>query len=180
LVENIQLRDCDGEKDGETVTERRRVAMRKAIAYTSDIVLGRTGEVIRRAYQKVAIEKYASENGIEIISWFEDEMYNESVLGRPGIRALLAFNDPYDLVLTERVWALSRYMGVLERFFAELDRRGKTFDCATLLWDCVSQKCRRRFNPSLRGIRREPDEAVRAGTIPVNVKVPEAVRFAHR
>jgi DNA invertase Pin-like site-specific DNA recombinase len=123
--------------------------MKKAIAYVSDVILGRSGEVISREYQKDLIKKHAETNGIEIVAWFEDEMYNENVLERAGIKAMLACAEPYDVVLTERVWAFSRTMGVLETLFAELDRRGKTFEAATMLWDCTSQKCRRRFYPNL-------------------------------
>lgn len=122
--------------------------MKKAIAYVSDIILGRTGEVIKRSCQVELIAQYAAESEIDIIGWFEDEMYNEDVLTRPGIRALLAYNKPYDVVLCERVWALSRSMAVLEPFFKELDRRGLSFEAATTMWDCVSQKCRHRFSPS--------------------------------
>jgi DNA invertase Pin-like site-specific DNA recombinase len=123
--------------------------MKKAIAYLSDVVLGRTGEVISRDYQRGLIEKHATENGIEIVAWFEDTMYNENVLERPGVKAMLAYAEPYDTILTERVWAFSRTMATLESLFVELDRRGKTFEAATMLWDCTSQKCRRRFYPNL-------------------------------
>jgi len=121
--------------------------MKKALAYVSDIILGRTGEVIKRSGQVELIAQYASDNGIDIIGWFEDEMYIEDVLTRPGIRALLAYDKPYDVVLCERVWALSRSMACLEPFFQELDRRGVGFEAATTMWDCVSQKCRHRFSP---------------------------------
>jgi hypothetical protein len=120
---------------------------KKAIAYTSDIILGRTGEVISRSYQADLIKKHASEDDIEILAWFEDEAYNEDILTRPGIQGLLAFGRPYDIVLCERVWALSRSTAVLESFFEELDSRRVKFEAATTMWDCVSQKCRRRFNP---------------------------------
>lgn len=122
--------------------------MKKALAYVSDIILGRTGEVIKRSCQVELIAQYASDNGIDIIGWFEDEMYVEDVLMRPGIRALLAYDKPYDMVLCERVWALSRSMAALEPFFKELDRRGAKFEAATTMWDCVSQRCRHRFSPS--------------------------------
>ena len=121
--------------------------MRKALAYVSDIILGRTGEVIKRSCQVELIAQYASDSGIDIIGWFEDEMYIEDVLIRPGVKALLAYDKSYDVVLCERVWALSRSMAALEPFFKELDRRGVGFEAATTMWDCVSQKCRHRFSP---------------------------------
>lgn len=151
--------------------------MKRAIAYTSDIILGRTGEVIKRSYQKDLIVKHAAEKGIEVVAWFEDEMYNEDIMNRPGVKALLAYNEPYDMVLTERVWAFSRAMGTLETFFKELDRRGVTFECATTMWDCTSQKCRRRFNPSLPAVKPEPAMVVREDAVPVQVRKPAAINF---
>ena len=56
--------------------------MKKAIAYVSDIILGRTGEVIKRSCQVELIAQYAADNDIDIIGWFEDEMYNEDLLAR--------------------------------------------------------------------------------------------------
>jgi DNA invertase Pin-like site-specific DNA recombinase len=149
--------------------------MKKAIAYVSDIVLGRTGEIITRAYQRTLIQKHADENGIEITAWFEDEMYNEEIMSRPGVKALLGYSEPYDMVLTERVWALSRISGVLEPFFAELDRRGKMFETATTMWDCTSQKVRRRFNPALPAVKPEakPFQVVHT----VNIRKPAQIRF---
>jgi hypothetical protein len=153
--------------------------MKKAIAYASDIILGQTGEVISRSCQVELIKQYASENGIEIAAWFEDEMYNEDILMRPGIQALLAFDPPYDMVLCERVWALSRSMAVLEPFFKELDRRGVEFESATTMWDCVSQRCRRRFSPTLAELRPARPVAARQEAGRVRVARPERLRFAH-
>jgi len=151
--------------------------MKKAVAYASDIILGRTGEVINCAYQKELIRRHAEEAGIEILAWFEDEMYNEDVLMRPGIQALLAFDRPYDLVLCERVWALSRSMAVLEVFFKELDRRGLDFSCATTMWDCTSQKVRRRFSPSLSELRPEGRLVARGTDSNARVAKPARVNF---
>ena len=157
-----------------------RSVMKKAIAYVSDIILGRTGEVIKRSCQVELIAQYASDSDIEIIGWFEDEMYNEDVLMRPGIQALLGYDKPYDMVLCERVWALSRSMAVLEPFFKELDRRGVRFEAATTMWDCVSQKCRRRFRSSSRLVPQPFRPVVtRQDTAEVRVKRPAHLHFAH-
>jgi DNA invertase Pin-like site-specific DNA recombinase len=115
---------------------------RTAVAYVSDVILGRTGEVIGRDVQRAAIRRYAEENGIEIIAWFEDEAYNADVLSRGGIRELLVCAKAGDRVLVERVWALSRSWSVLERLLEELRRRGLRLESATLLWDCTSQRAR--------------------------------------
>ncbi len=114
----------------------------RAVAYTSDVILGRTGEVIARAAQREAITCYAAENGIEISGWFEDEAYQADVLGRPGIDRLLACVRPGDTVLVERVWSLSRRWPLLEPFLLELQRRGARLESARLLWDCISQRAR--------------------------------------
>jgi hypothetical protein len=129
--------------------------MKKAIAYVSEISLNCVNEVISKDYQKRQIIKHAAEEGIEIVAWFEDDNAGPDLMSRPGIKKLLEFNEPYDLVLAERVWALSRNMETLERFFAELDRRAIVFDCATTMWDCTSQKCRHRFYPALRMLHTE-------------------------
>lgn len=153
--------------------------MKKAIAYVSDIILGRTGEVIKRSCQVELIAQYAGDNDIEIIGWFEDEMYNEDVLMRPGIQALLGYDKPYDMVLCERVWTLSRSMVVLEPFFKELDRRGVRFEAATTMWDCVSQKCRHRFAGPARSMP-QPDRPVvmREESVEIRVKRPAHLHFA--
>jgi hypothetical protein len=155
--------------------------MKKAIGYTSDIILGRTGEVISRKCQAELISQYAVENGIEIVAWMEDEMYNEDVLMRPGIQELLAFDQPYDMVLCERVWALSRSMAVLEPFFKELDRRKVGFESATTMWDCVSQRCRRRFSPTLKELAPALPAPVvaRSEVHRIHVSRPNRLRFAH-
>ena len=157
--------------------------MKKALAYVSDIILGRTGEVIKRSGQVELIAQYASDNGIDIIGWFEDEMYVEDVLMRPGIRALLAYDKPYDVVLCERVWALSRAMASLEPFFQELDRRGVSFEAATTMWDCVSQKCRHRFSPPRAQVQPKQVVEAREAGMRAHVTRPAHLHFeylAHR
>ncbi len=154
--------------------------MKKAIAYVSDIILGRTGEVIKRSCQVELIAQFAADNEIEIIGWFEDEMYNESVLERPGIQALLGCRNPYDLVLCERVWALSRSMGALEPFFKELDKRGVRLETATMMWDCVSQQCRRRFRGPAKASPQPPKPVVKNRAVdPPRVARPSRLHFEH-
>jgi DNA invertase Pin-like site-specific DNA recombinase len=140
---------------------------KKAIAYASDIILGRTGQVISREYQKELIRRFAEEEGIQIVAWFEDEIYDEDLMMRPGIQAMLACDEPYDMLLVERVWALARKMQKLEEFFKVLDWKNVKLESATTMWDCVSQMVRRRFNPALNSpmarrpiVRREEDEKV--------------------
>ncbi len=147
---------------------------RRALAYTSDIILGRTGEVISRAAQRAAIRRHADANEIEIVAWFEDEAYNADVLGRDGVRRLLACVNSGDLVLVERVWSLSRRWPALEPFLAELRRRGAQLEATTLLWDCISQRARH-F-----GTERKPERAWAAEAVPAAAATPTAIRKPER
>jgi hypothetical protein len=119
--------------------------MATAIAYVRDSAPDRPCEVVARACQIERIQRYATDHNVEIAAWFEDEACNEDLLKRPGIEALLAYDKPYDRVLCERIRVLSRSAKCLEPFFRELDRRGAGFEPVTSMWDCVSQKSRRRF-----------------------------------
>jgi hypothetical protein len=118
--------------------------MRRAIAYTSEILVSESGKVIPRADQEESIRRFAAGNAIDIISWFSDDTQESNVLKRPGIRALLSCGDPCDLILCERASAISRSMADLEPFLKELDRRDLRLECALIAWDCLSQQCRRR------------------------------------
>ena len=120
--------------------------MKKAMAYSSDVIQMRSGEVISRAAQKEAIKKYAAENGIEVVGWFEDEAYEENVLSRPGVQKMVAALNGCDTVLVERVWSFSRNVHALEKVYAELEKNGARVEAATELWDIASQKCRHRFS----------------------------------
>lgn len=137
-----------------------------AIAYVADVILGTTGEVIGREAQKEEIRRHAAENGIEIVAWFEDEAYNEDVLTRDGVRALLACDERCDTLLVERVWSLSRDWLVLEAFLRELALRGTKLECVSTLWDCTSQRARHFYSD-----RRKP----KAARAPVPQVVPAAV-----
>jgi hypothetical protein len=136
-----------------TTAERKESLMeKKAIAYTTNIVLGNTGMVIEPALQKERIEEYAKENGITIVAWFEEEGYGETPMARPKLREALAYNEPYELVLMERVWAISRkwkeVRGVIELFEA----KKASVECATRLWDCVSMMARHYNRPTSRHV----------------------------
>jgi DNA invertase Pin-like site-specific DNA recombinase len=122
--------------------------MKTAIAYTSDIILGRTGEVISRESQKELIKKFAESNDIDIVAWFEDEMYNEDLFSRPGIQEMLAHTGS-DTLLVERVWSLSRKSTVLESFYQELEKKSLKLEATTTLWDVISQMARRHFDKTI-------------------------------
>jgi DNA invertase Pin-like site-specific DNA recombinase len=119
----------------------------KAIAYTADITLGRSGEVITRAAQKETIEKYARENHIEIVAWFEDEGASEDIGSRQGVQKMLAQATSCDTILVERVWSLSRNWPRLREFVTQCKARNLQVTATTTLWDCVSQMCRNEVRP---------------------------------
>jgi hypothetical protein len=124
---------------------------KKAIAYTSDIILGNTGLVIEREFQKKRIEEYAKENNIKIVAWFEEEAYNENPVGRPKIQALIGYDEPYDLLLVERTWAISRRWREVRALLKMMDNKNARVEAATTLWDCVSQMARTYYRPNRRG-----------------------------
>lgn len=121
--------------------------MASAVAYIKSSISAPNGEVIGRDRQVERIRQFAEENALEVIAWFEDgDCPGQDVLDRPGIRALLAFAQPYDLVICDRFGALARSMADLKPFFRALEGRGAMLEAATPMWDCLSQQCRRRSN----------------------------------
>ena len=151
--------------------------MKKAIAYTSDVILMRTKEVISRETQKELIKKHAAENRIEIAGWFEDEIYDENVLNRPGTRRMLEAIDGCDTVLVERVWSFSRNMATLEKLYAELDKKGVRLEAASTLWDIASQKCRHRFKAGMPGAKAAKSAVARHEPVVVKARKPEEMSF---
>jgi len=149
--------------------------MKKAVAYSSDVIMMRSGEVISRAAQKEAIKQYAAENGIEIAAWYEDEAYEENPLRRPGAQKMLAALNGCETVLVERVWSLSRNVQTLEKLYAELDKHGVRMEAATTLWDIASQKCRHHFSGKVTAARAASPAASRPA--PRKVRKPETVGF---
>lgn len=155
----------------------------KAIAYASDIILGRTGGVVSRKEQRAAIEQHAKESGIEIVAWFEDEVYVPELLERPGVKALLECEEPYDMVLVERVHSLSGKWPELRRLLDLLERKKVKLEATSLRWDCVSQMARfhprrlgeteRRLNPL---VARGPARGL--APKPVLIARPSVLRFS--
>ena len=150
---------------------------KKAIAYVSDIVLGSTGEVIGRESQKEAIQRHAEENGYEVVAWYEDDVYAEDVITRPGIQRLLACEEPYDCLLVERVWSFSRHWALLEPFFKEMHRRGHKVESTVCLWDCLSQRSRHYFRDGKRAPAAVQPVPVAAATERVRVAEPARLNF---
>jgi hypothetical protein len=120
---------------------------KKAIAYTAEIVLENTGLVIEPVFQKERIEKYAKENNIVIVAWFEEAGRHENLLGRPKIKEMVAYKEPYELVLVERTWAFSRRWREIKALMRELEHKGAKLEATTKMWDCISQMARAYYRP---------------------------------
>jgi hypothetical protein len=115
---------------------------KRAIAYTAEIILGNTGEVVSHEFQKARIEEYAKENGIEIIAWFEEGIYKEHLFAREKLAEMLTFKKPYEYVLVERVAAISRKWTEVKTLLNLFGAKHARMECATTLWDGVSQMAR--------------------------------------
>ena len=115
---------------------------KRAIGYVCDIPIPKTDMVIGKDDQRARILKYAQQEGIELVSIYDDEEWTENFLTRPGVMRLLACKEDMDLVLVERVWCLSRRMTDLKEFTEKLDTKGWELLTSSYLWDCVSQHVR--------------------------------------
>jgi len=149
----------------------------KAIAYVSDVILGQTGQVISREVQKELIRQCVEENHIEVVAWFEDEVYAEDLLHRPGIQKMMKSDIPCDCLLVERTWSLSRNWNDLEAFMKELDSKGIKLESATLLWDCVSQKARQYYRNGVPRPRVDENVIIREAYKRSQVIRPSQLRF---
>jgi hypothetical protein len=129
--------DSSVEVDGKESTMEK-----KAIAYTANIVVGNTGIVIEPALERKRIEEYAKENHITIVAWFEEEACGGNPLERPKLKEALACNEPHELVLMERVSAISRKWKEIRTVLAMLAANNVRVECATKLWDCISMMAR--------------------------------------
>ncbi len=122
---------------------------RRAIAYVSDVILGTSGEVIQRDTQRQGIEARAADTNTDILGWYEDKIYAESLFERSGLQALLAdeaMAHPGTIIVVERVWALSRSWEELKTLLARLEATGTRLESATTLWDGVSQLARQYYS----------------------------------
>lgn len=119
--------------------------VKKAVGYVCDIPIPRTDIVISKEEQRIRLMKYAQKENIELLCILEDENYTEDIMNRPGLQKALAFEEPYDFLLVERIWAVSRKRKDLEPFLKALDRRQVVLVASSYLWDCVSQMVRHRY-----------------------------------
>ena len=125
---------------------------KRAIAYISDIILGNTGVIIEREFQSERIKAYAKENEIEVVAWFEDATYSENLFTRPKVGEMLRYTEPYEMVLVERTWAISRKWREVRTLLRILETKKVQMKAATTLWDCVSQMTRNYYRPARRKV----------------------------
>jgi hypothetical protein len=118
--------------------------MVNALAYTSDFKPGNSDRIDARDRQIENIKRFAEENDIEIVEWFEDAAESKDVLARPGIQSMLGYGGAFQIVICDRMLAIAQSLEILTPFLKELESRGARLEAATPSWDCVSQQCRRR------------------------------------
>jgi DNA invertase Pin-like site-specific DNA recombinase len=118
---------------------------KKAVGYVCEIPIPGTDQVVSKEDQKLRIMKYAQKENLTLVCIYEDDKATESLNGRPGIEKIRTHEEPFDLLLVERVWSLSRKRKDLEPFLRELDRKGVEVVASSYLWDCVSQQIRHRY-----------------------------------
>ena len=152
----------------------------KAVCYLSDIILGQTGTVISRDDQRTRIIEHAEKNGIEIVGFYEDEKFDENVLSRPGVQAMLLDERPYDFILVESVWAFSRNWSMLEKLLVILTLKSATLETVRTMWDCTSQRSRDYFRG--RTLPRTSEKSPDAGVFgkerkPAHIKMPAKLNF---
>ncbi len=123
--------------------------MKRAIGYVCDVPVVGSDLVISKEDQRLRILKYAEKENLELVGIYEDDCSGEGCLNRPGVNKVLCCEEAYDLVLVERVWAMSRKMKDLEPVLDKLDARRVPLVCTSQLWDCVSQQVRHRYGEDL-------------------------------
>lgn len=146
---------------------------RKATAYVAEIMLGRTGEVIGCAAQKESILRYAAENDIEIVAWYEDDVYTEDLFERPGLKAMCEARLGCNCLLVDRIWALSRNWKQIRAFLDKAKCEDVVVQATTTMWDCLSQMARQYYKPP----RKVVATPVVEETAPARVHRPAELTF---
>lgn len=119
---------------------------KKAIGYVCEIPVAGWDLVISKKDQRLRILKHVEKENLELVCIYEDDCFTENVMDRPGVNRILHCKEEFDVVLVERVWALSRKMKELKPFIAELQARNVPLVATSYLWDCVSQQVRHRYS----------------------------------
>lgn len=139
--------------------------VKKAVGYVCEIQIPGTDLVISKEDQRARILKHVQKENMELVCIYEDDAPTAEVFDRPGIQGLIDRKEPFDILLVERIWAISRKRQALEPLLRILDRRGVEVQASSYLWDCVSQQVRHRYAGNLaaraRKLTRERAEAKR-------------------
>ena len=139
--------------------------VKKAVGYVCEVRIPGTDLTISKEDQRARILKHVQKENIDLVCIYEDDDPEVEVLDRPGIREVIDREEPFDFLLVERVWAISRKRQALEPLLRILDRRGVEVQASSYLWDCVSQQVRHRYAGNLaeraRKLTRERAEAKR-------------------
>jgi DNA invertase Pin-like site-specific DNA recombinase len=118
---------------------------KKAVGYVCDIPIPGTDQVIGKEDQRLRIMKYAQKENLQLVCIYEDDKFTENFNERPGVKKVREHAEPFDLLVVERVWSLSRKRKDLEPFMRELDKKGVEMVASSYLWDCISQQVRHRY-----------------------------------
>lgn len=156
---------------------------RKALCYLNDVIILQTGTIISRNDQKQRIIAHAEKNGIEIIDFYEDRKYDEEVLSRPGVQAMLLDEREYDLILVDSVWVFSRNWSILKNLLKIISLKSVKLESASILWDCTSQRSRNYpGGRELKHRRKASPQQVpvaEKGRKPVKIKMPATLNFVN-
>jgi hypothetical protein len=115
---------------------------KRAIVYTSDIFSSNSDAVIDGEFEKKRIEQYAKANDITVVAWFEEAAHGGTLFTRPKLKELVAYKEPYDLVLIERAGALSGKWREIRGMMKLFDGKNARLECTTTLYDCISMMAR--------------------------------------
>jgi len=136
---------------------------KRAIGYVCEIPVAGSDLIISKRDQRLRILKHVEKENLELLCIYEDDTFTENPLDRPGVNRVLMCKDEYDVVLVERVWALSRKMKGLKPILAKLDAKEVPLMATSYLWDCVSQQVRGRYSEdAVEKCRREVKASVEA------------------
>ena len=119
---------------------------KRAIGYVCDIPVVGSPLTISKEDQKLRILKHADKENLELVCIYVDAFFTENPLDRPGVNKVFNTSEEFDVVLVERVWALSSKMKDLKPVLTNLDARRIPLVATSHLWDCVSQRVRRRYS----------------------------------
>ncbi|HOX28299.1 MAG TPA: recombinase family protein [bacterium] len=114
----------------------------KAVGYVSGVYVDYEGNIVDNETQKKRIKEYAAQNGVELLTVFEDMDECADVMSRPGVKEMLSEESEADMVLVDRVWCLGRTRAAISPFMQALDSKGMKLEAGTDCFDVTSQFAR--------------------------------------